>query len=61
MTPLELAELKDRLDLLELSLEAALDGWQEASQYKGKYLQEKHGDLEEIQALRDVLANKLPA
>jgi hypothetical protein len=30
----------------------ALDEWEYASQYKGKYLQIKHGDLERIEEIR---------
>lgn len=42
-------------DLLE-ALKEAIAGYEECSQYKGDYLREKHGDDEEIAALKAVVA-----
>lgn len=42
---------------LREKLGEALDGWSDAAQYKGNYLAEKHGDFEEIAALRAFLTS----
>ncbi len=50
-------ELRARLTKLESGLSSALDGWAYASQYKGEFLADKHGDAEDIAELRALLGN----
>lgn len=51
--PFALAGL-ERIQLLD-ALEEALEGWEDASQYKGEHLAKKHGDAEDIARLRALL------
>lgn len=44
------------LTTLVEALRDAIEGYEECSQYKGDYLQEKHGDAEDIARLKAVLA-----
>jgi hypothetical protein len=44
-----------RVAQLEQALREALDGWEDAVQYKGGYLSTKHGDADEMARLRAVL------
>ena len=37
------------------ALEEALNGWEDAAQYKGEFLAKKHGDADDIARLRKVL------
>jgi hypothetical protein len=40
---------------LAAALKEALDGWEDAAQYKGEFLMKKHGDAEDIARLRALL------
>lgn len=46
----------ERRQLLD-ALEEALNGWEDAAQYKGEFLAKKHGDAEDIARLRKVLSD----
>lgn len=48
-------ELRERLVKLEAGLATACNEWEYASQYKGEFLAEKHGDAEDIAELRELL------
>jgi hypothetical protein len=41
---------------LTAALEEAIEGFQEGGHYKGDYLRDKHGDAEDIERLRTILA-----
>ncbi len=47
--------LRERLAKLEAGLATACNEWEYASQYKGEFLAEKHGDAEDIAELRELL------
>lgn len=40
------------------ALKEALDGWEDAANYKGDYLAKKHGDAEDIARLRKLLEDE---
>jgi hypothetical protein len=46
----------ERRQLLD-ALEEALNGWEDAAQYKSEFLAKKHGDSEDIARLRKVLGD----
>lgn len=52
---LPVRRMRDRLAKLEASLSEACDEWEYASQYKGEFLAEKHGDASAIAELRELL------
>ena len=49
--------LQARVQELEQALREALDGWEDAAQYKGGYLSTKHGDADDIARLRAAFAS----
>lgn len=46
-----------RIAALRSALAEALDGWADAANYKGDYLRDKHGDVEDIARLRALLGD----
>jgi hypothetical protein len=53
--PEDVAWLIAEVETLREALGDALDAFAEASQYKGEYLREKHGDEKELARLRALL------
>ena len=53
--PMGVIYTKAYVDALKLALEEALDGWEDASHYKGEWLAKKHGDIQDIVRLRKLL------
>ena len=52
-----LAEREQRnatITTLLAALDEALEGWHDGAQYKGDYLRDKHGDLEDIARIRAI-------
>lgn len=49
----KLAAAEQECERLRADLKEALDEWGYSSGYKGKYLQEKHNDLERIREIRE--------
>jgi len=43
--------LRKKYDRAIAALEAALEGYQDCMPYKGEFLADKHGDLEELEVL----------
>lgn len=46
----------EQIAKLREALRDALDGWAEAASYKGEWLSKHHGDFEDIERLRAILA-----
>ena len=57
-TTQRIAELEQRVKVLEEALSDAIDGYEECASYKSDYLFKKHGDAEEIAWLRSALKKK---